>query len=127
MDKKKNILVVDDQENMCWILSKIFIEEGFNVITALTGYEGIRQLNGNEGFSVAILDYRLPDMDGLQLMKKIKSQCPEVSVIIITSYGTSELREKAIELGAAAYFDKPFDNKKMMKAVKKALGEEGGR
>lgn len=118
----ETILVVDDDKNMCWILSRLFSEEGFKVRTATTAKEALILIE-NEGISVAILDYRLPDMNGLELFECIKREHPTIPSILITSYGSQQLGEKAREAGFFAYRDKPFNNQDLIRIIREALCE----
>jgi len=114
------VLVVDDQENMCWILSKILSGAGFSVKTANTAKEA-RVIADKGGISAAIIDFRLPDGNGLDLFLELRSQDINIPCVLITSYGSSELREKALKLGFYTYFDKPIDNHILIAAFKEVL------
>ena len=114
------ILIVDDQENMCWILSKILSKEGFSVKTAHTAKEALLIADTSE-ISLAILDFRLPDGNGFDLFLDLKKRNQNFPCVLITSYGSKKLREEASELGFTAYFDKPFDNRALVTALKGAL------
>jgi len=115
------ILIVDDQENMCWILSKILSKEGFSVKTAHTAKEALSIADTSE-ISAAVLDFRLPDGNGLDLFLELKKRNGNLVGVLITSYGSKKLREEASVLGFIAFFDKPFDNHALITALKEALG-----
>lgn len=115
------VLVVDDQKSMCWILSKILSEAGFTVKTAGTAGEAVSVVAG-AGVSVAVIDYRLPDMSGLDLFSELKKQCPPIPAVLISSYGSKQLREEALRLGFSAYFDKPLDNHSFVLSIQNILG-----
>lgn len=124
MDKqdKQIILIVDDQENMCWILSKVLSEVGFLVKSANTAEEALHiAIANNIKISAAIIDYRLPDSNGFNLFLKLRKLDDELPCILITSYGSREIREKANELGFFAYFDKPFDNQALIALLEEVL------
>jgi len=114
------VLVVDDQKNMCWILSKVLSDAGFSVKTANTAEEA-RFIADKGGISAAIIDFRLPDGNGLDLFLDLRSQDRNIPCVLITSYGSSELQEKALKLGFDAYFDKPVDNHALIAIIKKFL------
>lgn len=114
------ILVVDDQENMCWILSKILSDAGFSVKTAGTAREAVSIAADGE-ISAAIIDYRLPDMNGLALFSELRRCNSRMPAVLITSYGTRQLREETLRVGFSAYFDKPFDNHTLIAALQDAL------
>ena len=114
------ILVVDDQESMCWILSKVLLEAGFSVKTARTAKEALSIATNNE-ISATVIDYRLPDKNGFDLFLELRNQNPKILGVLITSYGSKELREKALQLGFHAYFDKPFQNQALTAALQAGL------
>ena len=121
------LLIVDDQANMCWVLEKILSERGHQVYTALNGAEALVRLT-NFDCQVAVVDYRLPDIDGLELMIKMIRVIPYMKFIFMTSYGDAALRQRASEMNCFAYFDKPFRNCLMIGAIEDALHawESGG-
>ncbi|MBI3327180.1 MAG: response regulator [Nitrospinae bacterium] len=114
------ILIVDDQANMCWILSKILVEAGFSVETAHTGSKAL-SIIARGGIAAAIVDYRLPDMNGIELFDTIKSAYWKIPAILITSYGSKTLREEARRAGFAEYFDKPFRNQALVATLRNVL------
>ena len=114
------ILVVDDQENMCWILSKVLSDAGFSVRTANTAREAL-SIADKDRISAAIIDFRLPDSNGFDLFLDLRKRDRNLPCVLITSHGSSELREEALKLGFDAYFDKPFDNGVLVAAIRQAL------
>jgi len=114
------ILVVDDQESMCWILSKVLSEAGFSVETAGTAKEA-SSIATNNKILAAIIDYRLPDKNGFDLFLELRKRDRKIPAVLITSYGSKELKEKALRLGFHAYFDKPFDNDSLVAALQAIL------
>ena len=114
------VIVVDDQENMRWILSKVLSDAGFTVKTAGTAREALSIASEGE-ISAAIIDFRLPDKNGFDLFMALRTQNGNLPCVLITSYGSSELREDALKLGFDAYFDKPFDNCALVSVLKKSL------
>ena len=107
------VLVVDDQENMCWILSRILSNAGFSVVTANTAREAL-SIAREGGISGAVIDFRLPDSNGLDLFQELRKEDPALRGVFITSYGSRELWEKALELGFDACFDKSLDNNSLV-------------
>jgi DNA-binding response OmpR family regulator len=110
-NKKINILIVDDDENLREIYSQKLISEGFNVITAVNGEDGIEKLKENfDKLDLMLLDVVMPKMDGFDTLEKIKGSWGKLSrttIIMLTSLSEPEDREMAIELGADAFFVKP--------------------
>lgn len=114
------ILVVDDQENMCWILSKVLSDAGFSVESANTAGEA-RSIVDQGSISAAIIDFRLPDDNGFDLFLDLRRRKENLPCVLITSYGSAKLREDAIMLGFDAYFDKPFNNNALVAVLRKIL------
>ena len=114
------ILVVDDQESMCWILSKVLQEDGFSVETAGTAKEALFKATNNR-ILATIIDYRLPDKNGFDLFLELRKRNPKILGVLITSYGSKELKEEALQLGFYAYFDKPFQNQALISALEAGL------
>ena len=116
------ILVVDDQENLCWVLSRVLSERGHEVRTALCGAQALRVAAGFD-CQVAIVDYRLPDTTGMALIAQLRSRLPHLRAILMTSYGSAALRAEVRQGGLFAYFDKPFVNTRMTETVETAILE----
>ncbi|NMA92763.1 MAG: sigma-54-dependent Fis family transcriptional regulator [Firmicutes bacterium] len=121
MMTKAQFLVVDDEPEVCNFFAYLLKSRGGRVETAHTGREAYARLNRFK-FNVALVDLKLPDSDGLQILKKIKEKQPECEVIIITGYSTVKSAVEAIQLGAFDYVEKPFaDIEEMEDLIKKAL------
>ena len=116
------ILIVDDQKNMCWILSKVLAEAGFAVVTAATAAEALA-LAAHGAVTAAVLDYRLPDQSGLALFEALRRCQPQLPAVLITSYGSGQLRDEALRLGFHAYMDKPLDNHALIATLWAVLKE----
>ena len=114
------ILVVDDEQNLCWVLSKILSERGHDVRTALGGVRALAMLERFD-CQVAAVDYRLPDGDGLALVGEMRSRRPRLQAILMTSYGDMALRRRVVEQQLFAYFDKPFSNDLMIRSLEAAI------
>ena len=117
------VLVVVDQANMCWVLERLLLERGHCVCTAQNGAEALAaaDASGELGFHVAIVDYRLPDTDGLALIEALVSRLPRLLSILMTSYGTSALKHRVEDAGVCAYVTKPFNNHEMVRTVEMAV------
>jgi DNA-binding NtrC family response regulator len=111
---------VDDQENLCWVVSRLLSERGHVVRTALGGAQALRVASTFE-FEVAVVDYRLPDTSGLVLVAQLRASRPGLRAILMTSFGSAALRDEVRTGGLFAYFDKPFVNSQMVDAVEAAL------
>lgn len=123
---KGRILVVDDQPNMCWVLSKLLSERGHEVRTAHDGSGALAALAGFDS-QVAVVDYRLPDGTGIALIAEMTERLPRLQGILMTSYGSASLRKHAMDERLFAYFDKPFSNDLMIRTIEDAVlrGEAG--
>lgn len=116
----KKILIVDDEKNMRWILQKNLKEEGLAILEAGDGEEALR-LFFDEDPDLVVLDYRMPILDGMEVLKRMKSVNEEVPVIMITAHGNMDAAIEAMKLGATDYISKPFDMDELKITVKKAL------
>lgn len=103
----KNILVIDDEEFIRMNLKNIFESDGYNVDLCENGSSGIEALNKND-YDLAFLDINLPDSNGLDILRQIRSEQPNLLVIIITGFASIESAVKALKLGAYEYIKKPF-------------------
>lgn len=106
--KKKTILVIDDQSDMGWIMSRIFHERGHKVIVSRSGKEGLKKFMDRKDFDLVFLDIKLPDLNGFEVLEQIKKTSPGTKVIIITAFGSPEARQEALVRGAFAFLDKPI-------------------
>jgi len=117
------ILVVDDDRQVRGYLSKTLSEvAGFSVEVAETGEEALQKLQGVM-FDLVLVDLKLPDMDGLQLITKIVNSEPEILTVLITGYGSSDSAVEAMKRGASDYLTKPFDLDDMVARLRKVLLE----
>ncbi len=114
------ILVIDDEEHMCWALEKGLRQEGYQVLTATRGRAGLEIIR-NETPSLVILDLKMPEMDGLEVLVKAKEIIPKLPIIMLTAHGTINTAIEAMKLGAVDYITKPFDLDELKIVVKQAL------
>jgi DNA-binding NtrC family response regulator len=125
MGERPRILVVDDEESIRQVLAAILKEEGYEVDTAENGREAIRKSNENF-YNMALLDIRLPDMEGTQLLSAIKETTPKMVKIIITGYPSLRNAMEALNNGADAYVLKPFEVRKVLDTIKESLRKQQG-
>ncbi len=116
----ETILVVDDEKNYLLVLSAILEDEGYEVITALSGAEAL-EIQKTSDLDLILTDMKMPGMDGIQLLEKVKSVDPDLPVIVMTAHGTVDKAVEAMQKGAYSYLLKPFDNERMTLYVKKAI------
>ena len=120
MDYKASLIVVDDENVVRDSLGKWFEEEGYTVETATSGREALLKLP-SQHWDLALLDIKMPGMDGLELHRKIREVDPEIIVIIMTGYASVDTAVEALKDGAYDYITKPFDPDDLARLVRKAL------
>ena len=121
---RPRILVIDDEEIVRISCKKCLNPEGYDVNVAENGLEGLRLAEANH-YDLILTDLKMPDMDGMEFLSKMKEMQPEAKVIMITGYSTVEHAVKAIRLGAYNYIEKPFTPDTLITAVKEALSDAG--
>ncbi|MBR57976.1 MAG: DNA-binding response regulator [Myxococcales bacterium] len=115
----ETVLVVDDEVNLRKVLGTLLRRAGYSVRTAGDGIEALEVLS-RESISVIVTDLKMPRMDGLALLKKIRSQRPDIPVILITAFGTVDRAVGAIKAGAFDFITKPFDRNEIKQIIAKA-------
>lgn len=113
MDEKARILVVDDDENIRKVLMAILADEGYSVESAGTARSAVEKTK-RKFFNLALIDVRLPDIEGIELLTRFKPSTPEMRKVIITGYPTLQNAIEAVNKGADAYIVKPFDVTKVL-------------
>ena len=117
---KPRILIVEDEKLIRWSLQQRFQEEGYFVDDAETGTRGLAKLSGSI-FDLVMLDYKLPDMTGLDVLRKIREADQDLVVLMMTAYSNVENAVEAMRLGAFDYVSKPFKMEALLVTVNKAL------
>ncbi|MCK4311865.1 MAG: response regulator, partial [Candidatus Cloacimonetes bacterium] len=107
MDKNINILVIDDDKHMRDGCHQILRKSQYKVALAEDGYQGLEFMK-NKVFDLVILDLRMPGIDGMEVLKKIKNNNPDTFVIVITGYASVESAVQAMKIGANDFLPKPF-------------------
>lgn len=116
----ETVLIVDDEKNYPPILSAVLEEEGFETLTAYSGKEALSVLK-NSDVDLVLTDMKMPSMDGIELLERIKEKDPGLPVIMMTAHGTVEKAVEAMQKGAYNYILKPFDNERLVIYVNKAV------
>lgn len=120
---RPKILVLDDEEIVRVSCKKCLTPEGYDVDVAANGVEGLA-MTENTRYDVILTDLKMPDMDGMEFLAKVKEKHPDTKVIMITGYSTVEHAVKAMRMGAYNYIEKPFTPDALIDAVKEALTGE---
>ncbi len=116
----ENILVVDDDTDVRKTLSSILSKEGYSVETVESGKQAIRATEKSH-FDAALIDIKLPDMEGTELLHRLEEEQPHMVKIIITGFPTLENAMKTVNEGADGYVLKPFDVQKLLETIRKHL------
>lgn len=120
MKNKPQILVIDDEKDVCNIFEKSLIQEGYTVFTALDGLSGLKIVKEKKP-DIVLLDLKMPKMDGIEVLRNIKKIDKNIVVIIITGYGTMDSARMAMRLGAFDYITKPIDLEYVNAVIKDGL------
>jgi DNA-binding response OmpR family regulator len=122
-ERKKDpikLLLVDDEEAYVNVLANRMARRRIEVTKALSGTGGIQALR-KEDFDVAILDLKMEDMDGIEVLKVFKKMVPSMPVIMLTGHGSEKAARDGLELGASGYLTKPCDLEELMEKIKEAI------
>lgn len=120
MKKTARILLIDDDESFRKILDYNLKKEGYEVVGVSDGKKGLKRLDA-ESFGVVITDMKMPDMDGMEVLRRIKTKHPETIVIMITAHGSIEMAVEAMREGAYDYITKPLNRDALFIILEKAL------
>jgi DNA-binding NtrC family response regulator len=123
MNRNVRILVIDDDENIRKVVVAILEDEGYIVESVGTAKEAIEKTK-RKFYNIALIDIRLPDMEGIELLTKIKDTTPRMRKVVITGYPTLQNAVDAVNKGADAYIVKPFDVKKVLKTIEEQLTKQ---
>ncbi len=114
------ILIIDDDQALHRVFTRILQKEGYTVDTAESGSEALKKIQNNT-YDVALIDVKLPDINGLDLLPLLKKAAPSMVKIMITGYPLVEGRTGALQLGADEFFKKPIPPPELLKAIKQQL------
>jgi putative two-component system response regulator len=117
---ESRILIVDDEELICRLLAQRLTSEGYSCVTANNGREALSHFYKNT-FSLIISDIKMPEMDGIELLKRVKGLNPNMMVIMVTAYPEIDMAVEAMRMGAYDFIIKPADLDLILLSVKKAL------
>ena len=115
------VLIVDDEPLIRWSLAETLTDEGYGVLEAADGQGALEALRDTpRPVDVIMLDYRLPDSNGLQLLATIRALSPRSRVVLMTAYGTPEVAAEALRLGAVCVVNKPIEMQEVADLVSRA-------
>ena len=120
-----HVLLVEDELNVAKGLKMVLQEEGYEVDLALTGLSALETFRGN-GFNLVVADLRLPDLDGMEVLREISEERPGTKMLVITGYPSVSSAVKAVKMGVADYLRKPFTQEEFKTAVASAMKSKQG-
>ncbi|MBI5206306.1 MAG: response regulator [Candidatus Firestonebacteria bacterium] len=114
----KEILLVDDEEDLGWILQKVFSDMGYKFIFASTIKDGLKKIRKYENLDVAIIDFKIDKENGFDFIKKAKKINNKIEFIMISAFGDLDIKEKAKQSGIQHFLDKPIKLEKLLYLVR---------
>ena len=120
---KEKILIVDDQFGIRILLNEVFQKEGYQTFQAANGIQALEIVTKHDP-DLVLLDMKIPGMDGIEILKRMKVIDPDIRVIIMTAYGELDMIQEAKNLGAITHFAKPFDIDDIRAAVRKHIPQK---
>jgi two-component system response regulator PilR (NtrC family) len=118
-----NILIVDDEQSYRQLLSLVFEGDGHTVRTAMNGRQALELIHA-EPADVIISDVKMPDMDGIEMLRSVRESTPDLGVVLMTAFASVETAREAFKLGADDFIQKPFDVEELKLIVKKTLEKQ---
>jgi DNA-binding NtrC family response regulator len=120
--EQKRILIVDDEPGVAFFLREGLqgLGEEYDVRTTRSAESALEWFH-NQSFDLAVIDYRLPGLSGLDLMRRLRDICPQMQTIMITAYSSPDLEDAAHQLRVRRYFAKPFHIEELMRSVRELL------
>ena len=121
--EKKQLLIIDDEQNMRYMLSSLLKKTGYKIDSAADGYEGLHRVRNNH-YDFILCDIKMPNMDGMDFLRESKQFTASTTVIMMSAYGTIDTALNAIKMGAYDYISKPFKSDEVYFVLKKAEERE---
>ena len=113
---RRKILIIDDEQDLREAMTEVIETAGYRAISASNGADGVR-LNELENPDIIVLDLRMPGMDGIETLRRIRKQDSEVSVVILTANGGTDTIREAVGLTVSEYLSKPFENPEFVELI----------
>ena len=123
MEKKKTIIIVDDDKFILNVFSRILQKQGYNVDVVETGQETLEKMNEKK-YDLALIDVNLPDINGIDLVSKLNSINPDLIKIVITGFPSIEDATNAMDQGVIAYLVKPVKSEELIELIAKKLKKQ---
>jgi len=121
-ERKIKVLLVDDEKSFVEVLHKRLSKRNMDVTKSFSGAEGIQALRKVD-YDVAVLDLKMEDMDGLEVLKIFKTMYPKMEVIILTGHESEQTAQEVVKYGAFAYLTKPCAFEKLLDTIRKAISD----
>ena len=125
LNSRYRILMVDDEREICRVISTVLKKEGYRINKAYNGGQAIKKIK-EKNYNLIILDYKLPDINGIRVVEEVRPTNPTLKVIMISAYGNPLTKSMAKNLGVYRFLEKPFDLNRLVKVVKDALAKNQG-
>lgn len=119
----RTILVIDDEQNLRWVLRRALEQTGYEVLTAEGGEQGLSQF-ARHRVDLVLLDLKLPRMDGLAVLRELRRRNAQVPILLLTAYASIPTAVEALKVGATDYLRKPFDLAAMLAHVERHLAQQ---
>ena len=123
MEKKKTIIIIDDDKFILNVFSRILQKQGYNVDVVETGQETLEKMNEKK-YDLALIDVNLPDINGIDLVSKLNSINPDLIKIVITGFPSIEDATSAMDQGVIAYLVKPVKSEELIELIAKKLKKQ---
>jgi len=123
MISSKQVLIVDDSQELANVIADFLSMYGYQVHTARDGYDALQCMNSQQ-IQIVVSDIHMPRMDGFTLMGEIKTRYPKVPIVLITGFSVSEAQKMAFERGANAFVAKPFKLKELKNVIESVSQED---
>jgi len=117
------ILVVDDEDIVLESCQAVFELEGFEALFVPSADKALEAMKNN-GFDLLLIDVKMPKKDGMYLMREVKVQWPDIPIIVMSGYYTTETIQEAMRMGAATFIAKPFEPDELVKMVRQVVEKE---
>jgi PAS domain S-box-containing protein len=123
MQNSTNALIVDDEKSICELLTEVLSDMGFNITTTCSPVEAL-EMATRQSYDLALLDIKMPQMDGISLSRKLRAITPSMGIILITGYGNFEIALEAIKLGVSDFIEKPFNIRELLISVNRVIDRQ---